>query len=67
MTKQRNFSHLIEPVQGARTMQNLKTFTLRKPKGELETLTRLRTAESLSDGERIGVEILSDPPSIVCA
>lgn len=38
--------------------------TFRKPKGELDPLARLKITESLSDGARIGVEILSDPTSI---
>ena len=40
-------------------------FTLRKPKGELAPLARLKITESLSEGDRIGVEILSDPTSII--
>lgn len=39
--------------------------TLRKPKGELAPLARLKITESLSEGDRIGVEILSDPTSII--
>jgi len=39
--------------------------TLRKPKGELAPLARLKITESLSEGDRIGVEILSDPISII--
>ena len=42
-----------------------RTLTLRKPKGELAPLTRLKITESLSEGDRIGVEILSDPTSII--
>lgn len=40
-------------------------YTLRKPKCELEALVRLRMMESFSEGDRIGVEILSDPSSIL--
>lgn len=47
---------------------NIRTraqITLRKPKGELAPLARLKITESLSEGDRIGVEILSDPTSII--
>ena len=42
-----------------------RALTLRKPKGELAPLARHKIAESLSEGDRIGVEILSDPTSII--
>lgn len=45
--------------------ERARLLTLRKPNGELEPLARLKITESLSDGARIGVEILSDPTSII--
>lgn len=51
--------------QRSSNARTIKSYTLRKPKGELEALARLRIMESFSEGDRIGVETLSDPTSII--
>lgn len=65
------FKFLINVI-GCKMLLNIRTrvavrtwLTLPKPKGELAPLARLRITESLSEGDRIGVEILSDPTSII--
>lgn len=63
-------SHKCSWPQNVAYIVNIRTraaesITLRKPKGELAPLARLKITESLSEGDRIGVEILSDPTSII--
>lgn len=63
-------SHECSWPQNVAYIVNIRTraaesITLRKPKGELAPLARLKITESLSEGDRIGVEILSDPTSII--
>lgn len=48
-----------------RIFERARQITLRKPKGELAPLARLKITDPLSEGDRIGVEILSDPTSII--
>lgn len=58
----------ISPIirqNAVKIFERARFLTLRKPNGELEPLARLKITESLSDGARIGVEILSDPTSII--